>query len=71
MYNLKINDLNDETTWSEQRGFSNLLTGFFGMFRNTTAHAPSIHWDIAETDAVDIMTLASMLHRRLDSAVRV
>lgn len=53
---------------SEQKGFSNLLIGFFGMFRNTTAHAPKIHWEIDEKDALDIMTMASMLHRRIDSA---
>ncbi len=68
---LKINDLSDETKKSEQKGFSNLLTGFFGMFRNTTAHAPSIHWTIEELDAIDIMTMASMLHRRIDNTERV
>ncbi len=67
---LKINDLGDDTKRSEQKGFSNLLTGFFGMFRNTTAHAPRIHWVIEESDALDIMTMASMLHRRLDNAER-
>ena len=34
------------------------------------AHAPKIHWPINEQDALDILTLASLLHRRLDSAVR-
>lgn len=65
---LKINDLSNETKKSEQKGFSNLLIGFFGMFRNTTAHAPKIHWKINELDALDIMTMASMLHRRIDDA---
>ncbi|MCT4616147.1 MAG: TIGR02391 family protein [Marinifilaceae bacterium] len=68
---LRINDLSNETKKSEQKGFSNLLTGFFGMFRNTTAHAPRIHWTIEEPDALDIMTMASMLHRRIDNAERV
>jgi len=68
---LKINNLENETKKSEQKGFSNLLIGFFGMFRNTTAHAPSIHWSINESDAIDIMTLASMLHRKIDNAERV
>ncbi|OQX73419.1 MAG: TIGR02391 family protein [Bacteroidetes bacterium 4484_276] len=67
---LKINSLSDETKKSEQKGFSNLLIGFFGMFRNTTAHAPRIYWEINESDALDIMTMASMLHRRIDSAER-
>lgn len=68
---LKINDLSDETQKSEQKGFSNLLIGFFGMFRNTTAHAPRINWRIDEADALDIMTMASMLHRRIDNSSRV
>ncbi|NOQ25153.1 MAG: TIGR02391 family protein [Bacteroidales bacterium] len=65
---LKINDLSDETRKSEQKGFANLLTGFFGMFRNTVAHAPKIFWIIEEQDALDIMTMASLLHRRIDNA---
>lgn len=66
---LAINTLRTETERSEQRGFVNLLKGVFGTFRNTTAHAPKITWPIGEQDALDLMSLASYLHRRLDSAV--
>jgi len=48
----------------------NLMKGMFGTFRNVTAHAPKIHWVMTEQDALDLMTIASFLHRRLDSAVR-
>jgi uncharacterized protein (TIGR02391 family) len=48
----------------------NLIKGLFGAFRNTTAHAPKIHWNITEQDALDILTTISLVHRRLDSAVR-
>ena len=48
----------------------NLIKGLFGAFRNTTAHAPKIHWQITEQDALDILTTISLIHRRLDSAVR-
>lgn len=65
---LIINELQTETEKSEHKGFANLLKGFFGMFRNTTAHAPRIHWEIKEEDALDIMSLASLCHRRLDQA---
>lgn len=67
---LKINPLISETDKSEHTGFSNLLKGFFGMFRNTTAHEPKIEWEINEQDALDIMSLASLLHRKLDNAFR-
>lgn len=65
---LAINDLKSETEISEHKGFANLLKGFFGMFRNTTAHAPKITWVIEENDALDMMSMASLLHRKLDKA---
>ena len=68
---LIINDLITETEKSEQKGFANLLKGFFGMFRNTLAHEPKIKWEIKEFDALDVMTLASLFHRRLDNATRI
>lgn len=67
---LKINSLLNETEESEQKGFSNLLKGFFGMFRNTTAHVPKIKWEMNEKDALDIFSLASYCHRRLDNSSR-
>ena len=66
-----FNSLVTETEQSEHRGLMTLLKGLFGTFRNTTAHAPKIHWPIDEQDALDILALASLLHRRLDGAVRV
>jgi len=68
---LLINNLITETEKSEHKGFANLLRGFFGMFRNTTAHAPKIKWSINEDDALDIMTLASFFHRKLDLSQRI
>ncbi len=68
---LQINNLTTDTELSEQKGFSNLLTGFFGMFRNVTAHAPKITWVIEENDALDMMSMASLMHRKLDAAKRV
>ncbi len=68
---LTINDLKSETEISEHKGFANLLRGFFGMFRNTTAHAPKITWVIEEKDALDIMSMASMFHRKLDTAKKL
>jgi uncharacterized protein (TIGR02391 family) len=65
---LIINNHRSETEESEQRGFVHLLNGLFGHFRNVTAHAPRIQWPIAEEDALDLFTLASYLHRRLDRA---
>lgn len=65
---LKINTCLTETEKSEQRGFSNLLKGLFGTFRNPTAHAPRTVWNMDQQDALDLFTLASYAFRRIDLA---
>lgn len=67
---LALSTLQTESEKSEQKGFINLLKGLFGTFRNTTAHAPKITWKIDEQDALDILSLISLVHRRLDSAIQ-
>lgn len=63
---ITINDLSSETKESEHKGFANLIKGVFGMFRNTTAHAPKVIWEISEYDALDILSTISLIHRRLN-----
>lgn len=65
---LAINALSSSNEQSEQNGFANLVNGIFGMFRNPTAHAPRISWPINKADAEDLLSLASLVHRRLDQA---
>ena len=67
---LALNSLQTETERDEQKGLMNLIKGMFGAFRNVTAHAPKIFWKVTEQDALDLLTIASLIHRRLDSAVR-
>ena len=67
---LAINALLTETDQGEQRGFAHLLIGLFGTIRNPAAHNPKIEWDMAEQDALDILTLASLVHRKLDATRR-
>ncbi len=66
---LAINPLGTESERSEQKGFGNLVRGTFGMFRNTTAHEARIHWPMTKDDAEDLLSLVSLIHRRLDAAV--
>ncbi len=68
---LAVNRLETQTDRSEHDGYANILRGLFGAFRNTTAHRPKVSWPISEQDALDMMTTASLLHRRLDVAVLV
>lgn len=66
---LAINELKNESEKGEQRGFSNLIKGTFSMFRNTTAHAPRIHWQMTKEDAEDLFSMVSLMHRRIDAAI--
>ncbi len=67
---LAINPLATETDKGEQRGFINLLIGLFGTIRNPTAHNPKIEWDMSEQDALDILTMISLVHRKLDNSYK-
>lgn len=66
---LAINTLRTDPEKDEQRGFANVLKGVFGMYRNPTAHAPRLTWATTECDALDALTLLSLLHRRIDAAI--
>ncbi len=63
---LRINNFVTKTDVDEQKGFVNLLKGLFGTFRNPTAHAAQIEWPMSEEDALDLFSLVSYAHRRID-----
>lgn len=67
---LRINPFVTESQRSEQRGFANLLIGLFGTFRNPTAHEMRSAWKMEEADALDLFSIASFAHRRLDESQR-
>lgn len=67
---VRINAYRTESEVSEQRGFANLVRGIFGTFRNPPAHTPraAAGWAITEPDALDLFSMLSLVHRRLDAA---
>ena len=65
---LRINACRTDSERSEQRGFVNLVKGLFGVFRNPTAHEAKSEWPMSEEDALDLFSLASYIHRRIDGA---
>ncbi|RLC09440.1 MAG: TIGR02391 family protein [Deltaproteobacteria bacterium] len=67
---IAFNSLQTDSEKSEHRGLANLMKGLFGAFRNPTAHRPEHTWHLSEQDALDLLTIASLIHRRLDNAVR-
>jgi uncharacterized protein (TIGR02391 family) len=68
---LAINDLQTVSDKSEQSGFSNLLVGLFGTIRNPLAHNAKAEWSMEEQDALDVLTLISLVHRKLDRTRRL
>ena len=66
---LAINPRLTKSEQDEQKGFCNLVIGTFGMFRNPTAHEAKLRWEMSLHDAEDLLSLVSLIHRRLDSAV--
>ena len=40
-------------------------------FRNPAGHEPKVTWHVSETDALDLLSTLSLIHRRLDEAVAV
>lgn len=65
---LALNRLVTESERSEQTGYATLLKGCFVAIRNPLAHTPRLFWD-GEDDAADILSLLSLLHRKLDGCV--
>ena len=65
---LAINQRQTVSEKSEQSGFANLVRGTFGMFRNPTAHEARIHWAMSKEDAEHLLTIVSLIHRRLDAS---
>lgn len=65
---LRINSFQSESERSEQRGFATLVKGVFSMFRNPTAHEARALWAMDQDDAEDLLSMVSLIHRRLDAA---
>jgi uncharacterized protein (TIGR02391 family) len=67
---LAFNFLQSESEISEHKGFNNFLKGFMGMYRNPKAHNPKIHEDTQLDDLTEVLLIASVIYRKLDSTYR-
>jgi len=65
---VRINSMLTESERSEQKGHANLFRGGAGI-RNTTALEARIHWNTSKDDAEDLLSMASLIYRRLDGAL--
>jgi uncharacterized protein (TIGR02391 family) len=68
---LVINPFKTETQRGEQNGFMNLLKGLYSTIRYPLAHDPQVGWDMSEQDALNILAMISLVHRKLDQARRL
>lgn len=64
-----FNSLRTPSEVSEHDGLASLFRGVFSTFRNPTAHEARVDWPVQEQDALDLLSLASYLARRLEGAV--
>lgn len=67
---IKINNLATSTDRSEHFGFKDIIKGVFSLIRNPTAHLPKIKFEIAEDEALDMMSMISYIHKRLDKVIK-
>lgn len=65
---LAINTLRTQTERDEQTGLANLIKGIGGVYRNPTAHDPRLNRSVSDEELLEVLTIVSMLHRRLDGA---
>ncbi|WP_303324953.1 TIGR02391 family protein [Actinomyces radicidentis] len=63
---LAINSLRAQTEKDEQTGLANLVKGLNGLYRNPTAHDPRLNRTINDDELLEVLTIVSMVHRRLD-----
>lgn len=66
---LAFNSLRTESEKSEHSGYMNLMKGVFGAFRGPTAHSPKLSWPLEKAEALDVLSIVSLIHRKLDRAV--
>lgn len=64
---LAINALGTQTERDEQTGLANLIKGLGGLYRNPTAHDPRLNRSVSDDELLEVLTMVSMVHRRLDS----
>jgi uncharacterized protein (TIGR02391 family) len=67
---LSFNKYQTSSEQNELMGFRSVIIGIVKMVRNTHAHEAKIKWAVDEKDALDILTIVSYIHRRLDETVR-
>ena len=65
---LAINALANEGQAGEQMGFAALLKGVFALLHDPAGAERRPRWHMSREDAEDLLSLVSLIHRRIDAA---
>lgn len=65
---VRITECRAVTQRNEQEGVALLAEGLFAAFRNPISHETQVAWSMLEQDALDVLGVLSLVHRRLDNA---
>lgn len=68
---LAFNDMKTKTQLDEHYGIVSIIRGLSMSFRNPEAHEPEQYWIIEKDEALDIITMISYVHKRLDKAIDI
>lgn len=63
-----INALSTDAEKAEQRNFLQLASGLLGSMSSARVAAAKLEWPISEQDAIEMLGIASLIHRKLDRA---
>lgn len=65
---LAFNLLSEAWERDEHQGLAMFARGMVMTYRHPTAHAPKVRWAVEQEVALEVLGIASMLHRRLDES---
>lgn len=66
---IRINLLQTDTQRSEHNALASMIKGLFSHIRNPTAHEARLKFIIPEDEALDVLTIVSFIHKKLDKAL--
>jgi uncharacterized protein (TIGR02391 family) len=67
---IAFNSYETDSEKNELMGFRSIIIGLVKMVRNPTAHEAKIKWSIDEKEALDIFSMLSFIHRKLDESFK-
>jgi uncharacterized protein (TIGR02391 family) len=67
---IRINELHTRSDRNEQTGLADITRGIVKMYRHPTAHDSARERGVTRTDFLDLLSVLSMVYRRLDNRIQ-